>query len=136
MSNEVMRIAHKYSAAAKVEMGGIRGRHCVHVDILTADERLGVFVEFDGDSRQPNVFVLPWHLTMSSPTGVYLAPRVFDFQVNEYHGAKATLVREGFVALCDHLDAVLAAATNGSAYTTERPPRAVRAPRNDSFVLI
>ena len=138
MAKEVVRIAHKYGHQVETEVAGVHGPRCVCLSITTADGRLACSVEFSGDSpqAQPNTFVLPWHLTLACPRDVYLNPATFDFAVNKHHGAKATLVRYGFNDLCAHLDAVLSAAADGSAYSTDRPPLARSHQRHESLIIL
>lgn len=138
MADEVARIARAHGHQADVQVAGIRGPRCAHVGIRTADGRLAVSVDFRGDSPQmePNTFVLPWHLTLDCPRDVFLQPAKFDNAVNPHHGAKATLVRHGFVELCQHLHGVLAAAADGSAYSSELPPLSRRRfSDNTSFII-
>ena len=53
-------------------------------------------LDFDGDSWQPDVFVLSWHMDLGDPR--IIAPG-FTRSINEHHRRKATDVCEGFTAL-------------------------------------
>lgn len=93
-------------------------RHAIGLE-LSLRGGLHLNLDFDGKSCQPNVHVLPWH--MRGDVQHYLNPSVFDWNVNPHHGHKATLVRQGSAALFDHLERVMAAAADGSAFTATLP---------------
>lgn len=79
---------------------------------IEAPGGLSVAPDFDGYSRQPDVYVVSWYLPCS---GRRLSED-FLASVNPYHRRKATAVVYDFESLCAHLRAGLAMARDGSAY--------------------
>ena len=73
------------------------------------------YVDFDGASPQPNVYVVPWHTfgdtTFADSMG----------NVNQYHHAKVTKVAEGYPALVEMLSADVTRLISGDGYRTQEP---------------
>jgi hypothetical protein len=84
---------------------------CEMLDI-TGAQGLHVYIDLDGESCQPDVHVIPWHIT--SPSEAKLAPSFGD--VNPHHFRKATHVVYGFAALHAEIERGLSAAKDGSAF--------------------
>lgn len=84
---------------------------------VTAPGGLQVTVDFDGNSIQPNVHVLSWHMHYESKK--LLNDATFGGNVNPHHKQKATYVAYGFDDLCHQLSLGLIKAKNGSAYLPE-----------------
>ena len=83
---------------------------------LTLPRGLQLTIDFDGDSPQPDVFVLSWHMSTASST--CLAFGVFD-SINNYHFQKATDVARGFDRLLQVLESRILAAQDGGAFSQE-----------------
>jgi hypothetical protein len=81
---------------------------------LRAARGLCVRVEFDGQSVQPDVYVLSWHTTRDSDAELNQA--TFGGSVNRYHRQKATYVAHGFDELRAHLRSGLELAASGRAF--------------------
>lgn len=81
---------------------------------ITAPGGLCVGVEFDGDSPQPDVHVLSWHMELHSEAK--LEPSTFGGDVNRHHFQKATYVARGFDDLMFKLDVGLSMCKDGTAY--------------------
>lgn len=81
---------------------------------VTAPGGLQVRVEFDGDSPQPNVYVLSWHIAFDSPRKLNVD--TFGGDVNSCHFKKATYVARGFDDLCAQLTKGLSLAKSGEAF--------------------
>ncbi len=82
---------------------------------ITTPGGLNVSVDFSGESTQPDVFVLSWH--MATDSSLLISGR-FSYHVNEYHRGKATDICEGFDALTETLSTRLACIASGEAYMT------------------
>ena len=83
---------------------------------IAAPGGLSVVLDVDGNSCQPDVHVIPWHVrpSMPGPVPVRLTPNFGD--VNPHHGQKATHVAYGFEALYWEIHRGLKAAADGTAY--------------------
>lgn len=88
------------------------GKHCIMLKI--EESELRVTVDFDGDSVQPNVYVLSWHMSYESRK--QLNDATFGGSVNPYHKAKAIYVARGFDDLCYQLERGLKMAIDGTAF--------------------
>lgn len=95
------------------EGGDYPGPRCVQLKVR-APGGLCVTVEFDGDSCQPDVYVLSWHIDIGSDA--QLSNAVFGGAVNPHHLRKATYIASGFEDLCAKLKSGLQKAADGSAY--------------------
>jgi hypothetical protein len=78
---------------------------------------LGVNVSLDGDSCQPDVHVLSWHMALNSDARLNEA--TFGGNVNPHHQRKATFVAYGFDELCTELQRGLTLAQDGTAFLPE-----------------
>ena len=79
---------------------------------------LHVYLNFDGHSSSPDVHIMHW--TMNGVSELYMNTFFFE-SVNEYHGQKATVIKSSFSGLCEHIEAVVEGAANGTAFTTVEP---------------
>lgn len=93
---------------------GFCGPHEIFLEI-TAPGGLNLTVDFDGQSCQPDVHVLSWHMNNSRSTK-RLNNSTFGGNVNQFHFHKATYVAYGFDDLCAQLRKGLLMAKDGSAY--------------------
>lgn len=95
---------------------------------LWVGEYLSVYLDFDGQSRSPDQYILHW--MMNGVDQLYMDTSFFE-SVNKYHGQKATAMRCSFSGLCYHIETVIGGAANGTAFTTVEPiyKRASRAAR-------
>lgn len=80
--------------------------------IISVDGGARVRVDFDGESVQPDVFVLGWHIDHKSDAT--FAPCMGD--VNPFHHSKVTKVAYGFPALLDLLVADVSKLVSGEGY--------------------
>lgn len=84
------------------------------VRVIAADD-IHVSVDFDGESRQPDVYVLNWWIT---PGAIRLFDDSFADSVNGYHRHKATDVAYGFDHLMSTLRARFSAISTGKAFVS------------------
>lgn len=95
------------------EGGSYPGPRCIQL-ALQAPGGLCVTVSLDGDSWQPDTYVLSWHMALDSKNK--LAPYPFGGSVNPHHFCKATNVAHGYESLQEQLQRGLVMARDGSAY--------------------
>lgn len=89
---------------------------CVMLNIETP-QGLGLYIDLDGKSPQPDIFVLPWCLRSS--TDLIISAQFGRYQgatVNPHHGSKCMTVKRGFNQLLDAIDKALEMAADGSAF--------------------
>ena len=98
--------------------GAYPGPRCIQCN-LVAPQGLAVTIEFDGDSCQPDVYVLSWHMQTSATAE--LNDATFGGSVNRCHRRKATDVAYGFADLCNQLKRGLRLACDGSAFLQAMP---------------
>ena len=98
------------------EGGNYPGPKAVQLSIAGAGG-LQLTVTFDGDSCQPNVYVMSWHMAIGAH--LKLNDATFGGNVNPHHKQKATYVARGFEDLCRQLRSGLMMAKDGSAYLPE-----------------
>lgn len=96
--------------------GAYPGLKAVQLSIVGAGG-LQLTVTFNGESCQPNIYVMSWH--MASGSDLKLNDATFGGNVNPYHKQKATYVAYGFGELCMLLRKGLMMAKDGSAYLPE-----------------
>lgn len=96
--------------------GGYPGPRVIRLEVR-APRGLCVAVDLDGESCQPDVHVLSWH--MSSDTDARLSDS-FGGNVNRCHFRKATYIAHGFEDLCDQLREGLEKAASGRAFDAQR----------------
>ncbi|MDW9491723.1 hypothetical protein [Sinorhizobium meliloti] len=87
-----------------------------HVITIMAPRGLCVRIELDGESCQPNVHVLPWHVSHAVDT--CLADAFGD--INKYHFRKLTDVAYGTDGLLRHLRQKFELIKSGAAFSEER----------------
>lgn len=75
--------------------------------------------EFDGESCQPNVYVVTWNVAHDAPNRNAIRFAITFGNVNSYHFHKASRVAYGFEQLGAVLAADVAACVSGAAY---QPP--------------
>lgn len=91
---------------------------------INGETGLSVRVAFDGESWQPNVYVLSWHMRTSSKEIIRLDFPNRHEDVNPYHRRKATDVCCGFYDLIVTLSVRLKRIADGTATKIDtRPPR-------------
>lgn len=88
--------------------------------LLCAPGGLSVRVDFDGNSCQPDVHVLSWHMDWKSEKR--LNNGTFGGNVNPHHKQKATYIASGFEDLMAKLERGLTMAIDGSAYLPDEEP--------------
>lgn len=86
---------------------------------------LGLTLDFDGDSLQPDVYVLSWHMHWAMDSPLFLNPAFWP-SLNTVHYHKATSVARGADELAVVLERCLQACKSGLAYCTEKPKPAFR----------
>lgn len=93
---------------------------------VKAARGLCVTVDLDGDSWQPDIHVLSWH--MDFETDACLSDRFGRLgSLNQHHWRKATYCAEGFESLCAALRYGLTLARDGTAFDPEREAAAIAA---------
>ena len=80
--------------------------------VISVDGGARVRVDFDGESVQPDVFVLGWHIDHKSDATFALCMG----DVNPFHHSKVTKVAYGFPALLDLLVADVSKLVSGEGY--------------------
>lgn len=84
----------------------------IHLEDLNG---LGIHVDFDGQSIQPDVYVLSWHMTHASEKK--LSDAFAGYQaVNRFHRRKATQVACGFDNLISDLKSGYEKSASGIAF--------------------
>lgn len=79
---------------------------------------LSVTIDFDGDSCQPDVFVVSWHMALRRPPNTIIRGD-FAGDRNPYHKLKATDVFRGFEQLIRHMSIRLQRIAEGTATKTK-----------------
>ncbi|MEQ8308062.1 MAG: hypothetical protein RIA09_16010 [Hoeflea sp.] len=102
--------------------GFVEGYPKAHVIRIDAGEGLKVSVEIDGDSVQPNTWVLAWHIDVNSDTR--LANSFGD--INPFHFQKCTEVAWNTFGLLDHLRSKFALIAAGKAFDEDRKAAAIK----------
>lgn len=88
---------------------------------IQAAHGLELTVEFDGQSVQPDVHVLSWHMASNVDTRFADAfTRAGRLTLNTVHFSKATDIAHGYADLCETLRASLELAASGRAFDEER----------------
>lgn len=113
MVHLVCAMCAEFSITHKVERPFLNNKRAVAV-LIEAPHGLRLTLDFDGNSCQPNVFVMSWYTHYEYPR-TKLSPAAFA-SVNPYHFGKATDVAEGFDNLRTVLRARFTAIKDGSAY--------------------
>lgn len=122
IAEAVRALAVELGCTAEIDaapFGGMSPR-MVMVRIRT-DRGLQLHVDLDGDSIQPDVHVLSWH--MASDVDTRLADAFGD--INPFHHSKATDVARGTAALLATIRRRLEQCADGSAYSAEREAAAI-----------
>ncbi|MCY0148327.1 hypothetical protein OEG84_11545 [Hoeflea sp. G2-23] len=101
--------------------GFVEGYPKAHRISVNAPRGLDLGIKIDGESCQPNVYVLCWHI--SSKVDTCLADRFGD--INPHHFSKLTAVAYGLDGLLSHLEQKLLMALDGSAFDDERETAAI-----------
>jgi hypothetical protein len=102
MAQIVVDLCKKYELEHSVEDPWNEQPLCIHVNFHSRNG-LALHMEFEGDSCQPNVFVLSWHMEFSAhDNGLIISPE-FCYDRNTCHFRKATDICYGM----DHLVHVL-----------------------------
>jgi hypothetical protein len=111
MASRLEQLLTRCGAGFERHAGGVYpGPKCIRFSIEAA-RGLCVGVSFDGDSWQPNTYVLSWHMKLGSTDE--LNEVTFGGSVNSFHRQKATYVAHGFADLCQQLEQGLSLATEG-----------------------
>lgn len=84
---------------------------------ITAPGGLALGVSFDGNSCQPDTFVMSWHMELDSTAK--LSNATFGGDVNPYHKQKATYVAYSYEHFVTLLTKGLKLAVSGDAYLKE-----------------
>lgn len=117
MAEQVRALAAVYGIDARVGPPSFATMAPHRLDVvLRTDRGLCLTVDFDGESTQPDVHVLSWH--MDTDSDARLADAFGD--VNPHHHAKATDVVEGLDALLERLRLRFELIQSGAAYSAER----------------
>jgi hypothetical protein len=95
------------------EPGEFPGPREIKIDIK-GPRGLCLSVDFDGDSWQPDVHVLSWHMSLDSDA--QLSDARFGGNVNPYHKHKATYIAHGIDDLIAKLRFGLELAISGDAF--------------------
>ncbi len=118
MADEVQALATRYGFPVKrIEPAeGWPGRRCIRLEIETL-RGLCVSVDFDGNSSQPDVYVIPWYISGHKDTKIsHLFGYVAGGSVNSYHCGKCTAVQRGWDALIDSLESCFEEIQDGIAF--------------------
>jgi hypothetical protein len=102
--------------------GFVEGYPKAHVIQIDAGEGLKVSVEIDGDSVQPNTWVLAWHIGFNSDAR--LADSFGD--INKFHFQKCTEVARSTFGLIDHLRSKFELIADGKAFDEKRKAEAIK----------
>lgn len=123
MAKGVMALVAACGATATQACGAdYLGPHTVGISITTP-RGLCLTVDFEGDSWQPDVYVMSWHMAFDAVDT--LEDATFGGSVNPHHFRKATYVAYGYEDLCKQLKKGLDLAISGKAF---RPLKAAPVP--------
>lgn len=122
IAEAVRALAVELGCAAEIDTApfGEMSPRMIMVRIRT-DRGLQLHVDLDGDSTQPDVHVLSWH--MAHDVDTRLADAFGD--INPFHHSKATDVARGTEALLATIRRRLEKCADGSAYSAEREAAAI-----------
>ena len=113
LAEQVRSLAIAHGATFEMKKGdSYPGPRCLAIE-LSFEGGLQLSLLLDGSASNPDVFVLPWHMSVESENR--LSPQVF-FEVNRCHGRKCTEVASDVEALLDRLTEVCEAASLGRLY--------------------
>jgi hypothetical protein len=114
MAKDMEAIITVAGATFEREDGNSIEPQCIRLNVRAA-HGLRVSVEFDGQSCQPNVYVLSWNISHTDARLSHAFPNV-----NPVHYQKSTDVCYGFEHLCFVMKRRLEVAANGTAFSAER----------------
>lgn len=119
MAKHVIELAVQRGASVSVNEIMTRDRR-IQVDI-EGSQGITLSVDFDGESWQPDTFVLTWNIASRFDTrfGYGIIRCGAARSVNDCHHQKATAVADGFLDLCGVVIAGLDAAASGEAFDDE-----------------
>ena len=119
MAAAVIALATECDATAAIDPDW-PGERAIMLEIRAA-RGLCLNIDFDGDSPQPDVHVLSWH--MSTDVDTCFADAFGD--LNRFHYRKATGVAHGFDELLRSIHTGLTLAASGEAFSAEREAAAI-----------
>lgn len=124
MAAAIIALATECGATAAIDPDW-PGERAIMIRIQAA-RGLRLYIDFDGDSSQPDVYVLSWHMSTDVDTCFADAfSRGGRVPLNSIHWRKATDVAYGFDALLTALRASLLQAQSGEAFSPEREAAAI-----------
>lgn len=118
MAGVVIALAQEHGAAASIDQDW-PGERAVMV-CIRADRGLCLNIDFDGESPQPGVHVLSWHMALDVDTCFSNSFGSAGCSINSYHFRKATDIAHGFDDLCATLSHRLDQVATGEAFSDER----------------
>lgn len=116
MAMKVEEVAYKHGATVKKTPEGEDPYSPRRVLLnIETPQGLGLYLAFDGQSSQPNIYVVPWCLRSRS---LRLSDDFARYQGAElsYYGNKCMPVKRGFPMLLDAIDMALEMAAKGTAF--------------------
>jgi len=122
MARRVIECALAHGASAEINPDHL-GARAVWVTIR-APRGLCLTLDFDGDSSQPDMHVMSWHMATDVDTCLSDAFTAVG-DINNYHYRKATTVAYGFNHLLNALSRGLALAATGAAFDDAREAAAI-----------
>lgn len=123
MATALAALVHDCGASCKINpLGSYPGDREKKV-VIDTPAGLQLTVSFDGDSRQPDVYVLSWHMDWKAVD--LLNNATFGGDVNPHHHSKATYVAHGFEDLCKQLRRGLVMAIDRTAFLPRKPALAL-----------
>ena len=115
MAQAVGDLARSFNCTVERTEDGVGRKHKIRLEI-EAGRGLCLSVEFDVDSCQPDIYVVPWYTT--GKTKLALNFEQVGGEVNPHHFGKCTAVNYGWEQLFSSLKLGLEMARTGSAFTT------------------
>ena len=123
MADALVRLCNHYEISCAVHENFLGNSRAIAVQIH-GPRGLEATIDFDGDSIQPDTFVVSWHMAFGRSPNNHVISRKFcpEEQINRSHRRKATDVCQGFECLLDTLDLRLRCMARMEA-TEEADPR-------------
>jgi hypothetical protein len=117
MTAAILALAAKLGITADVGMREGESTLAPRMTMIHLEDAKGlcITVDFDGQSPQPNTYLLSWHIASNSMETLSDA-FAGSSAVNPHHRLKATQVAYDFEWLCILLEAGYAKSADGSAY--------------------
>lgn len=124
MLRAMQRLCEKFGVPYEIDRAFLGSARAVAIGIR-GPTGLALTVDFDGNSCQPDVFVLSWHMMTDSRFDNTIIRSDFAQSHNEYHKRKATDVFRGFESLIRVMSIRLQRIADGTATEEGEPAKRI-----------